>query len=153
MKVPTLDSGSARSAAAFFIIVATSGCRAVQCPPLEPSASVVAEQGTIDPLRVVRGRVLNVDAIPLAHARVRLREADSTWSAVDSAGTFLIQVPRAGTYTFEVSARDYDSAIESVALRPESGLRVVAVLVRSTTARRRSRACVADTAQLRSDGP
>lgn len=153
MKVQTVDRGSARSAAAFFILVANSGCRVAQCPPLEPIASVVAEQGTTDPPRVVRGRVLNVDVIPLAHARVRLREADSTWSAVDSAGTFLFQVPRAGTYTLEVSARDYDSAIESVALRPESGLRVVAVLVRSTTARRRSRACVADTAQLSSEDP
>jgi hypothetical protein len=81
------------------------------------------------------------------HARVRLREADSTWHAVDSAGTFLLHVPRAGTYTLEVSARDYDSAVESVALRPASGLRVIAVLVRATPASRRSGACAADTVQ------
>ena len=65
-----------RSAALLFTVAATSACRAVQCLPPEPSASVVAEQASIGSPRVVEGRVLNVDAAPLVQARVRLREAE-----------------------------------------------------------------------------
>jgi hypothetical protein len=135
--------------AALFTLAATSGCRAVQCLPPEPSASVIAEQAVTVSPRMVSGRVLNVDVAPLTHARVRLREADSTWRPVDSAGAFVLRAPRGGTYTLEISARDYGSAVEPIALRSESGLRVLAVLVRTPPTSRRATACLADTVQLK----
>ena len=133
--------------AASFALGTTEGCRAVQCLPPDPSASVIAEQGLAAQPRVVTGHVLNFEMAPVVHAQVRLRESDSTCRTVDAAGAFLLHVARAGTYTLEVSARDYNAAVEAVALRPASGVEVLVVMVRTAVRSRRPAACGVDTVQ------
>ncbi|MES2524719.1 MAG: hypothetical protein V4617_18630 [Gemmatimonadota bacterium] len=129
-----------RALVAVLIPVALDGCALAECPPSDPSASVITTQTVAGAgVGLVQGYVIGLDQAAAGTARVRLREGDSIWSAIDPAGNFQLRAAGRGSYTLDVLADGYSGASQLVSMSPDSGVRVVATMVPLRTHRRDAR--------------
>lgn len=118
------------------VLVATSAaCRAVGCPPPEPTHSAVAWQFVGGARGRVDGIALAIrDGRPLAAAKVRVTPGDTAWRRVGADGRFVLKLSPGVASTIEVSAPRYGTGSLVLGVRSDSAIALVASLARSRAA-------------------
>ena len=113
------------------LALSAGGCRAIECPPPEPSRSIIAWQPARGAPREISGLVLSLaDGRPVTAAQVRLSVVDSAWHNVTSEGRFRLRRASDAPVALEVRAPRYASATLALALRSDSAIALVAVMAR-----------------------